>query len=101
MKNLIKIFVLVILTLTITNCSGVAEENTLEKTTFWASLDCEKCKTKLFNNIPHEAGVKDLAVDVKAQKVTVVYDKTKTDKEKMKKAIENLGYETKELEKKK
>lgn len=92
-----KLSVFIIAALVLMGCSNVAEESTLEKTTFWASLDCEKCKTKIFNNIPFEEGVEDLAVDVPKQEVTIVYNKTETDKNKLIKALENLGYEAKEI----
>ncbi|MDR3705120.1 MAG: heavy metal-associated domain-containing protein [Paludibacteraceae bacterium] len=65
-----------------------------EETTFVVSLHCAACKTKIENNIPFEKGVKDVNVDLDLDKkeVTVIYNPNKTTVEKLKKAIEDLGY---------
>jgi copper chaperone CopZ len=39
-----------------------------------------------------EKGVKDIKVDLEKKEVTLVYNPTKTTEEKLKKAIEELGY---------
>lgn len=63
-----------------------------EETTFVVSLHCAACKTKIENNIPFEKGVKDVNVDLDKKEVTVIYNPNKTTVEKLKKAIEELGY---------
>jgi len=63
-----------------------------EETTFVVNLHCAACKTKIESNIPFEKGVKDVNVDLDKKKVTVIYNPNKTTVEKLKKAIEDLGY---------
>ncbi len=64
----------------------------LSTVVFATSLHCENCKKKIENNIAYEKGVKDLKVDVAEKTVTVTYRKDKTDSEKLRKALEKLGY---------
>lgn len=55
-------------------------------------LHCNNCKKKVENNIAFEKGVKDLQVNLEEKTVTVTYRTDKTDSEKIKEAIEKLGY---------
>ena len=59
---------------------------------FATNLHCENCKKKIENNIAYEKGVKDLQVDVAEKTVTVTYRADKTDCEKLRAAIQKLGY---------
>ncbi len=59
---------------------------------FATSLHCENCKKKIESNIAYEKGVKDLKVDLAEKTVTVTYRKDKTNSEKLRKALEKLGY---------
>lgn len=47
-------------------------------TVFTTDIDCEHCKKKVLDTMPFERGVKDVEVDLKAKKVTVTYDASKT-----------------------
>ena len=49
------------------------------------------------NSIPHEKGVKDLKVDLPKKEVWIKFDTQKTDKVKLQKAIEKLGYTVTEV----
>jgi copper chaperone CopZ len=61
---------------------------------FDVSMHCENCKQKIEKNIPFEKGVKDLEVNLNDKTVLVKFDNKKTDAEKIKAAIEKLGYTT-------
>lgn len=63
-----------------------------EKVTFAVNMYCESCKTKIEKNISWEKGVKDLTVNLEKKTVAIVYNPQKTTAEKLKKAIEKLGY---------
>jgi periplasmic mercuric ion binding protein len=66
--------------------------------TFIVGMHCAGCKARIEKAIPMEVGVKDIKVDLEKKEVTVVYKPNKTTKEKLKKAIEELGYSCKEKE---
>jgi copper chaperone CopZ len=55
-------------------------------------MHCQSCKERIEKAIPMEKGVKDIKVDLEKKEVTLVYNPTKTTEEKLKKAIEELGY---------
>ncbi|MDR0768606.1 MAG: heavy-metal-associated domain-containing protein [Dysgonamonadaceae bacterium] len=63
-----------------------------EEVTFVVNLFCEKCKAKIERHISWEKGVKDLTVDLDKKTVTIQYDPSKTNEQKLKEAIENLDY---------
>jgi copper chaperone CopZ len=65
--------------------------------TFSVNLHCDHCKKKIESNIPFEKGVTDLKVNLEDKQVCIKYDTKKTDKEKLQKAIEKLGYTASEV----
>jgi copper chaperone CopZ len=65
--------------------------------TFSVNMHCEHCKKKIENNLPFEKGVTDLKVNLEEKQVCINYDAKKTDKEKLQKAIEKLGYTATEV----
>lgn len=78
-----------------------AQKKKTETVVFDAGITCDNCRRAVEAAIPFEKGVKDLKVDVAAKKITVVYDPEKTDAEKIRQAIEKLGYSAKIAEPKK
>jgi copper chaperone CopZ len=64
---------------------------------FAVNMHCHNCEQKIKKNIPYEKGVKDLTTDLDRKQVIVKYRTSKTDKEKLKKAIEKLGYTCEEV----
>ena len=60
-------------------------------------MHCHNCEQKIKKNIPYEKGVKDLTTNLEKQLVTVKYQADKTDKTKLKKAIEKLGFTCEEI----
>ena len=68
--------------------------------TFNVNMHCKSCQEKIERIIPFEKGVKDLKVDLEHKTVKVIYDPRKTNEEKLKKAIEDLGYTCQKVEEK-
>lgn len=64
----------------------------IKEVVFPVYLDCESCANKIVENISFERGVTDLDVSLEKQHVAVKYDASKTTEEKLKKALEDLGY---------
>jgi copper chaperone CopZ len=60
--------------------------------TFSVNMHCDHCKKKIESNLPFEKGVTDLKVNLDDKQVCITYDAKKTDREKLQKAIEKLGY---------
>lgn len=67
--------------------------NKTETVTYDVSLHCDGCKERIEKNISWEKGVKQLNVDLAHKQVTIKYDPNKNDKDRLKKAIEKLGYD--------
>lgn len=60
--------------------------------TYQTNMHCDKCAKKISENISFEKGVKDLRIDVDKKTVTIKYDASKTDAQKLAAAIRKLGY---------
>jgi copper chaperone CopZ len=97
MKNL-KIIVLCMLSLAFIMNVGCknSTSNTNSNKEISIKLDffCEHGKTIIEEGIAKEVGVLKVAADVKKQIVTVNYDSTKTNKDKLVAAFEKLGFNT-------
>ncbi|MDR1984788.1 MAG: heavy-metal-associated domain-containing protein [Prevotellaceae bacterium] len=59
-----------------------------------SNMHGDHCKQRIEKNIPFEKGIKDVDVNLKDNTVTVKYDNTKTDVEKIKESFKKLGYPT-------
>ena len=68
-----------------------------EQVVFLVGMDCHKCEEKIKKNIPYEKGVKDLTTNLDKKLVTIKYQPSKTDKDKLKKSIEKLGFTCEEV----
>ena len=66
---------------------------------FSVSIDCHSCEQKIKKNIAFEKGVKDLTTNLDKQLVTIKYQTNRTDKDKLKKAVEKLGFTCEEVKK--
>lgn len=77
---------------------GITAQNEKEKkgeketVVFDVSMTCASCKKRIEKNIPFEKGVKDLRVNLDDKTVMVVYQNNKTDQDKLREAIEKMGY---------
>lgn len=63
-----------------------------EKAMFKVAMDCNSCKQKIEKNIAFEKGVKALDVNLEKQCVEIMYNDEKTDKVKLQKSFEKIGY---------
>jgi len=70
-------------------------KNDKETVTFDVSMTCENCQKKIEKNIAFEKGVTDMKVNLEKKTVTLEFKKSQTTVEKLKAAIEKLGYEVK------
>lgn len=72
----------------------MAKDGKKEKSevTFLVSMTCENCQKRIENNIAFEKGVTALNVNLPDKLVTIEYRKDKTSPEKLKEAIQKLGY---------
>lgn len=68
--------------------------------TFTVNLHCQNCVKKVEANIPFEKGVTDMKISLDDRTVWLEYNPAKTDTEKLKKAIEKLGYKAEVKDKK-
>ena len=60
--------------------------------TFLVSMKCEKCQKRIENTLSFEKGVTGLDVNLPKKTVTIEYRDGKTSPEKLKEAIQKLGY---------
>ena len=75
------------------------KDNKVEEVVFSVNIHCQGCEQRIQKNIPFDVkGVKELTTSLDKQLVTIKYQKDKTDKDKLKKAIEKLGFTCKEVE---
>jgi len=86
----------IILALALSLGSNVMSAKEKEKATavFTVSpaITCQNCVNKIKTNLRFEKGVNDINADIKTQKVTIVYDPAKTNKEKLVEAFKKIGY---------
>jgi len=64
---------------------------------FSVPIDCPNCQKKLEAKLPYEKGVKDLKIDLEKHTIWLLFSPDKTNKEKLAKALDKLGYPAKEL----
>ena len=96
-KTMGVIFFTTVLSLAIFGKMHAQSKNNEVEVTFSVSVDCDHCKKKIMNSIPHAKGVKDLKVDIAKKEVWIKFDSKKTDKEKLQKAIEKLDFTVTEV----
>ncbi len=80
-------------------CAGfvLAQDKKEEEVKIKTSAVCKMCKANIERNLAFEKGIKDAQLDVLSQVVTVTYNPKKTDVAKIKKAINDTGYDADEL----
>jgi len=89
--------VVFLLATSIVSAQDKKENDKTTQVVFSVNLHCENCVQKVKKNIPYEKGVKDLTTNLEKQLVTIKYQTDKTDKAKLKKSIEKLGYTCEEV----
>ncbi len=59
---------------------------------------CGMCEERIESNMAYEKGVKSVELDDETKIVTIVYKTAKTDPEKLRKALSDLGYDADDVE---
>lgn len=84
--------------------TGLAQEKqenkNTEKVTFKTSIDCDACVNTIMESVPLEKGIKNVKCDLETKEVMVEFRIGRTDKEKVKRMIEKLGYTAEEVKQK-
>lgn len=94
----------ILIALSMVLCAGAASAAKGElkpneaEVTFKSNFQCEACKAKIEKNIPFEKGFVDMNVSLADNTIYLKFDSRKTSVEKMKKAIEKLGYKAEVVE---
>ncbi|HNW69699.1 MAG TPA: heavy metal-associated domain-containing protein [Bacteroidales bacterium] len=57
------------------------------------SAQCGMCKTRIENGLAYEPGIKNVSLDLETKVVTVSYNPKKTNPDKIRTIINNLGYD--------
>ena len=70
----------------------ICDKHKKETVTFLVSMTCENCQNRIQSNIPYEKGVTDLEVDLPNKLVTIEYRTDKTNADKLKAAIKEMGF---------
>lgn len=90
-----KSIVLLLIVALLAGSQVLAQEKKKSKewVTFLVSMSCGNCQKKIEKNIAFEKGVSDLIVNLEDKTVTIEYQVKKTNPDKLKAAIEDLGFE--------
>ncbi|MEG0807794.1 MAG: cation transporter [Alistipes sp.] len=92
MKKLLLMSLALMMGLSLSAAPKTASNKKTATTVFAAKIDCDHCVKKIMNNVPALGkGIKDVQVDLPKKEVTVVYDPTKTDDEKIAKGFATLN----------
>lgn len=91
-KNVLMAFVLMLFA-TLSASAQTKQEEVKIKT----SAVCKMCKATIEKSLAYEKGIKEATLDVPSQIVTVRYNPTKTDAARIKKAINETGYDADQL----
>lgn len=92
MKKTLIIIMTALMACAVSLSAGPKKKGELKEVTFSVHLHCANCVKKVQENISFEKGVKDLHVCLEDQIVYIKYDSAKTSEDKLKAAVEELGY---------
>jgi copper chaperone CopZ len=93
MKNVIVVFAMMMFSTIGVFAQAKQEEEVKIKT----SAVCKMCKATIEKSLAYEKGIKAATLDVPTQIVTVTYNPKKTDAARIKKAINETGYDADQL----
>ncbi len=74
------------------------KERKTAEITIMTSAVCGMCKDRIEHDMAFEKGVKDVNLDLKTKEVSIVYQTKKTDPDKLREAITEIGYDADDLE---
>ncbi len=75
------------------------DKKKIEEVIFKTSIDCEDCVNTIMSSVPLEKGIKNVVCDLETKQVMVEFKTKKTDKVKVKRMLEKLGYTAEEVKK--
>lgn len=101
MKKTLIVIMTALVAFAASSFAGPKKKVELKEVTFDVELHCVNCVKKVQENIAFEKGVKDLHVCLEDQIVYIKYDAAKTSEDKLRAAVEGLGYKVKGLSQKK
>lgn len=79
--------------------AGAKSGNDTLYVTTTPQMHCANCEAKIKGNLRFEKGVKDILTDIPAQKVTVVFNPKKTDRQRLIASFSKFGYTAREVKK--
>lgn len=83
--------------LMLTTISVSAQAKQEEQVQIKTSAVCKMCKATIEKSLAYERGIKSAVLDVPTQMVIVTYNSKKTDANRIKKAINETGYDADQL----
>jgi len=93
-----KLNLLLIIMLVVMNFSTFAQKEEKVKTIeIITSVQCGDCEDRILEKFSLEKGIKSVDVDLETKIVTVKYRTDKTDPDKIRKAISDVGYDADDL----
>lgn len=98
MKTIKATFIILAMGLFTLTATAQEKPKKVETIEIKSSVVCNECKERIEHDLAYEKGVRFVEVDLKTKMVTVEYKTTKTDEEKIKKAISKIGYDADEVE---
>lgn len=101
MKKTLIVIMTALVAFAASSFAGPKKKVELKEVTFDVELHCANCVKKVQENIAFEKGVKDLHICLEDQIVYIKYDAAKTSEDKLRAAVEGLGYKVKGLSQKK
>lgn len=95
MKKSIFIAIVLLLSLAV----SAQDKKKIVEITFKTSITCDNCVNTIMSSLPLEKGIKDVKCDLGTREVKVSFRNDKTDKDKIKRSLEKLGYLAEEVKK--
>lgn len=93
MKTIIKTILFIIVVILIKNSTYAQETKKVDDVKILTSAVCGMCKDRIEQNIAFEKGVTDVVLDLDTKIATIKYKTSKTNPDKLRLAISNLGYD--------
>ena len=92
MKNLVILLIICISSMQINRVYGQTKSKS-DTITIQTSAQCEMCKERIEKALSYESGVKSSNLNLDSKKITVIFKPAKTTADKIRKAINAVGYD--------
>ncbi len=86
-KNIIIVIVFLLVTI-----GSFAQEKKITEIKLSCDIECQKCANKIKHQLAFTKGVKYIETNIEKQTVTIKYRTNKTDKNKILKSLQEIGY---------